>query len=471
MTTRRLRTQWPVILVSAAVACAIVIAGTFVFVRSREAMEDQIRSRLSSTAAAAALHFDGEAIDMIRSASDVGSPDYNEVVRRLDQLRGIEGIRFAYILRRTDDANILAFVADADAARSPVELDDNANGVIESDEEPGYPGDLYDISEIPALQHDAFGAPTADDEITYDQWGALISGYAPIRRDDGSVAAVLGVDMDAAEFSRLSESVFSPGALVLLFIAALAASIVIGFAWERRQVAVLSRINSERSGLLRLTFHQLGEPLTIMKWSLETLRDEANSPEIKKLVQDHIVCMDEGLGRLNSIIDTLQLAEKVDLNTLEYLPVPGSLKELVDNAVNEWSSSLHKRKQRVHVFMDEDVTLPLDKTLLMLVFRQVLVNAIEYSDDGSEISIRVSKGRNGVEIAVQDEGCGIPPSDMVHLFEKYRRAGNAHLKKPDGNGLGLYIARGVIERAGGRMWVESELGKGTVVYFTLPITA
>jgi signal transduction histidine kinase len=469
MTTRRFAPSWPILLLSAVVALCILSTGVFFYMRAQSVMEHQLRSHLISIAAASAIAIDGDAIDRIDSIDDLQNPVYLMTIKRLQQLRAQTGMRFLYILRRTDDPRSLVFVADADAALTDEQLDVNGNGHVDADEEAGYPGEIYDISDIPMLQDEAFRHPSADDEVTVDQWGILVSGYAPIYRKDGTVSAVLGVDMRADEFFKLSRRIFTPEAMGVVFLAALAAAGGIIASWERRRIAILKRINSERSGLLRLTFHQLGEPLTIMKWSLETLREETENHELKKLVDEHVVCMDEGLGRLNSIIDTLQLAEKVDLNTLEYLPIPSSLRALIDNAVNEWSSSLHSRKMSVKVQMNDDITLPMDTTLLGLVLRQLLVNSIEYSDDGSEIVIAVTPGRSSVEVAVKDTGCGIPEKDMEHLFEKYRRAGNAHLKKPDGNGLGLYIAKGVVEKAGGRIWVESTQGKGTTVHFTLPL--
>jgi signal transduction histidine kinase len=469
MTQRRFRPSWPVIFLSALVAGAIILSGIFFYVRAQSVMEQQLRSHLVSIAAASALAIDGDLIDGIDSAGDLQNPVYLETIRHLQNLRQQTGMRFVYILRRTDDSDNLAFVADADAALTPQQLDVNNNGTVDPDEESGYPGELYDITETPMLQGEAFEHPVADPAITVDQWGTLISGYAPILRKDGSVSAVLGVDMYADEFFRQSRRIFTPEAMGMVFLTALAAAGTIIASWERRRVSMLKRINNERSGLLRLTFHQLGEPLTIMKWSLETLRDETENPELKKLVDEHVVCMDEGLGRLNSIIDTLQLAEKVDLNTLEYLPVPSSLRALIDNAVNEWDSSLRAHGVKIDIQMKEDIDLPLDKTLLSLVLRQLLVNAIEYSDDKSVITVAVTPGRTSVEVAISDTGCGIPAKDMEHLFEKYRRASNAHLKKPDGNGLGLYIAKGIVEKAGGHIWVESEQGKGTTVRFILPL--
>lgn len=470
MTTRRIIPSWPVLVLSAFVAGGIILTGMFFYTRAQRVLDRQMRSHLTSVAAAAALAIDGDLLDRIDGPGDLQHPVYLDTIDRLQRLREQTGMRFVYLLRRTDDPATLAFVADADAALTPEQLDVNRNGVVDSDEEAGYPGELYDISETQKLQGEAFKRPVADDTVSVDQWGILVSAYAPVYRSDGSVSAVIGLDMRADDFLRQSRSIFTPEAMMIVFLGAIIAAVSIVASWQRRRVSILKRINSERSGLLRLTFHQLGEPLTIMKWSLETLREETENHELKKLVDEHVLCMDEGLGRLNSIIDTLQLAEKVDLDTLEYLPVPGSLRAVIDNAINEWSSSLRAHNMTVDIRMDDDIQLPIDKSLINLVLRQILVNAIEYSDDNSTIVIAVTLGRTSVDVAVSDTGVGIPARDMEHLFEKYRRAGNAHLKKPDGNGLGLYIAKGIVEKAGGRIWVESQQSEGTTVHFTLPLS-
>jgi len=467
------RPQWQLIVVTLTVMAAIIVMSVYFFNRTSVIMREQLKEKMTAIASATAAHIDGDLLDQINGAGSMDSPFFYDIVSTLNATRdSAPGIRFAYILRKTQDPMLLEFVADADALATEQELDVNGNGTVDPDEEGSYPGDIYEIAEIPELQGEAFERATASKDIYVDQWGHLISGYAPVRRfSTGEINAVLAIDMTADEFIAESYGAFSPAALLVLLALGTLASVLVYALFENRRIIFLEKINAERSGLLRLTFHQLGEPLTIMKWSLESLRDETENPELKKLVEEHVICMDEGLGRLNSIIDTLQLAEKVDLNTLEYMPVPTSLRALVDNAVTEWTSSLHKRNQQMHVLMNEDVMLPIDKTLLMLVFRQILVNAIEYAEEGTEVSISVERRLRHVEITVSDEGCGIPADDMPHLFEKYRRASNAHLKKPDGNGLGLYIAKGIIEKAGGRIWVKSEEKKGTSVTFTLPLAA
>ncbi len=461
--------HWPIILVSSLIAFSIVVIGALFYVRARDTMQEEIRTRLQHIATAAALSIDGDLLDAIHGPLDMSTPEFTYIVGLLQHIQELPDIRFVYVLRKTELPTLLEFVADADALRPARDLDLNGNGMVDRDEAPGYPGELYDVTDIPLLQGTVFTESTADRTPTVDQWGPVFSGYAPIRRGStGEAIAVLGVDMQAEDFFTMSQSIFSPLALLFVFAIALFVAGFVAVYAEERQMDVLRKIDNERSGLLRLTFHQIGEPLTIMKWSLETLRSQFESPELRQLVEEHVITMDEGLGRLNSIIDTLQMAEKVDLDTLEYVPAPVSLRSLLDNAVEEWGSGPQKRGLQIVTEMDGDRTLQLDASLIGIVLRQLLTNAIEYSNDNGVIVLRVTDDRRGVRIAVEDHGHGIPAADLPRLFVKYRRASNAHLKKPDGNGLGLYIAKGIVEKAGGRIWVESREGQGTTVSFTLP---
>ena len=456
-----------------ALLVVICVAGTGVwfFGYAKTVMQHQIKERLETIAAAGALHIDGDDLDAIQDSRDMDTPVYRDLVMTLKGMQDLPDIRFSYILRKTDDANILAFVADADSLSTVRDLDINGNGIIDIDEEPSFPGEEYDITSNAALQGVAFTEPTTDSDVVYDKWGPTMSGYAPIRRrSTGEINAVLGIDMRADDYLAVSQSIFSPGALLFVLVSGVVVAAAIIVLWNRRQIAMLRKINSERSGLLKLTFHQLGEPLTIMKWSLETLREQTENEDLRRIVDEHVTCMDEGLGRLNSIIDTLQQAEKVDLNTLEYLPAPTSLDTVLKNAIAEWQSSLSARGQRIDLVLEaNDIVFPFDRTMVGLVLRQLLQNAIEFSPKGGVITVRVERRRKGAAVSIEDRGCGIPRADMEHIFEKYRRAGNAHLMKPDGNGLGLYFTKGVVERAGGTIHIESKEHQGTKVVFTLPM--
>ena len=464
-----IRKHWLVITISLLIAVVFAFVGTDFYLQTRNTMKTELSLRLEDTAAAAALFINGDALDGIHTIADKKKPAFIDVVHRLKSMRSMHDVRFAYIMRQTKDPMTLDFIADADSLSTDAELDVNHNGVVDPDEAASNPGDAYDIHQLPVLQGPAFQAPASDDKVTYDQWGPLISGYAPIRRANGSVAAIIGIDMKGDQYASLSESAFTPLALLFVILTGffIASSLIV--LWEWHQVSLLSRVNQERSGLLKLTFHQLGEPLTIMKWSLETLREKTDTHrKLKKIVDEHVVCMDEGLGRLNSIIDTLQWAEKVDLGTIEYHPQKTSLRTFLENAIGEWQSSIAKRNQKVEIAMKGEVTFPFDYAMTSIVMRQLLQNAIEYSPLGSTIAIRVKTTPVHGVVSIEDHGFGIPKADMEHLFEKYLRASNAGTHKPDGNGLGLYIAKGIVESAGGRIWIESIEGRGTTVTFTLP---
>lgn len=467
---RVLRAHAPMLVGALVLFAAIASLTVTLFLRSERALEQQLRETLRAAAVSAALSVDGDDLGSIRGPSDMLRPEY---VRAASMLRGmideIPQIRFAYILRRTDNPSVLEFVADADATRSNAELDENGNGVIDPDEEPSYPGELYDISKVPALQRDAFERSTTDASITVDQWGALLSGYAPIRsRSTGEVVAVLGIDMDAAEFRSLARGALSPfAALIILMLAGMLAAGV-ALLIESRLLQSASRVNAERSGLLQLTFHQLGEPITILQWAIETVEGAKDDlPTLQKILPDNLADMREGVRRLGSIIDTLQEAEKVELGVFQNKPVEQSLKRVIEEVAGIVSQPTPEGLGRVAVEAD-DVAHSFDPHLLKIVLRRLVENALEFSRPDTVVRVRAGTEGALLRIDVVDHGCGIPADEVPRMFEKYRRASNASTMKPDGNGLGLYIAKGIVEIMGGAISVRSQEGVGTTFTILLP---
>lgn len=465
---RFLRIHGPMI-VGAVVLLATVGGLTLsLFVRSSAALERQLRETLRATAVTAAHAIDGDDLAFIAGPEDMAKPEYVRVWGVLrNVVADVPQARFAYVLRRTDDPDTLSFVADADAyAGAPIlAADRDGNGTVDSDEEPSYPGERYDVADIPALRDRAFREPTTDPRITIDQWGTLLSGYAPVRsHTTGEVVAVLGIDMDAAEFVRNTRSILSPFAVILIMILTCILAAGVALLVESRQLSALARVNAERSGLLQLTFHQLGEPITILQWAIESLDDGKDDVEtLKKILPENLVDMHEGVRRLGSIIDTLQEAEKVELRAFENHPVEQDLKTFTEEAVAIAAPS----STRVSIEAS-DGTFSFDPHLLTIVLRRIIENALEFSRADTAVRVRAMGDGRWLGFDVSDAGCGIPSKDLPRLFEKYRRASNATNMKPDGNGLGLYIARGILEIMGGDIHIESTEGQGTTVSIRVP---
>jgi two-component system sensor histidine kinase VicK len=114
-------------------------------------------------------------------------------------------------------------------------------------------------------------------------------------------------------------------------------------------------------------------------------------------------------------------------------------------------------------------TVKLDKRLTRMTIENLLTNAVKYTPENGKVNFTVEKRGNMLHCEVSDTGCGIPKAEQAHAFDKLFRASNVR-NKIEGNGFGLYVAKGAIESQGGKIWFESTEGKGTTFYVELPIT-
>jgi signal transduction histidine kinase len=433
-------------------------------------MEDRLQESLQAIATVAADQFDAVEIERIRGRASLSSPTFRDVVERLERIReSVPRIKFAYIMRRTDDPMILEFVADADSLATPQKLDENANGVVEPDEAGSLPGDPYDVREIPALwRNAAFDHPSVDADVTIDQWGMLVSGYAPIRDEQGRSVAVLGIDMDAADYATLSTSVFSPIVFLLFLIAAVCSGVGLTmYLWLKRTDAE-RRIDRERSGLLLMSLHQIGTPLTIFKWSLDELHDQMEHGVRPDDFRETLQNMEAGTAQLDSILTELTAASQIEGGSFPYAPKATAIRPIVDRVIAGLAAELNRRDQHVHLLVTTELKAAADPEGLTTILRELLSNASTFSPSGSEITVAARLRPHVLEIDVVDRGCGICPHDLPFIFDKFFRGSQAHLHQPNGNGLGLFIAKGIVERAGGHIEIDSIEDEGTTARIRLP---
>lgn len=448
------------------VIVSIAVIGVVLFARSHRVMREQLREYLRATAAAAAMQFDGMDMTDFRTAKALETKRFATIAGKLGALRNaIPSIRYAYIMERTDHPDALLFLADADALAGLAELDKNGNGLVDADEQPSFPGDLYDITNVPALQGPAFEHPTVDDDVTVDAWGQLMSGYAPIHNANGVTTAILGIDMEADAFERLSYSIFSFESLVLLFCGAFLLAVYVGLEMWRRRMEAAEQLEADRRALLDLASHQFGAPLTTFKWWLEILKEREGG----KLCKESDVCvqMDEGIRRMDEIVRALR---SVDVAEATDHKASCDLGAAAEQSMHEARLVLSRKKQTCT--LDVPPALPqvrVDAALLRGVLEELIENASSYSPDASCIVLKAEYRGSMVHVAVTDTGDGIAPSELPHIAQKFMRGRTAFRRKPVGNGLGLWIVRSIVERAKGKFWVESTLGKGTTVHLELPI--
>ncbi len=460
----------PVMAISIAVCALVVGLGWMFWMRGQSILRSDLRDRLRSTASIASNLIDAKDIQMIHSANEMDTPAFRRLVDALQSIRhGDSHVRYAYIMRKTDDPLILEFVADADALGTMEDLDVNHNGIVESDEEGSHPGERYEITDMPKLQGEAFEYATVDTAFTKDQWGILISGYAPIRDAKGTTVAVLGIDMVANDFITLSQRIFSPFALLAVVLAGLFIAGLMQWDAVARKEAVNAMINKERSGLLQLALHRLGTPLTIFKWSLEILADCAGGKSCPiEDIDTHIRLMRTGITSMDDVLHQLLEVEQVEGGGVRNNPRPTPVRAAVASVIEDLQNTWEPKGQGILTDRSCDTTVNIDPNILKGVLREIVQNACTFSPNDASIRVSALCKRGEIAISVTDTGCGVPPTEHHRIFQKFARGSNAHLYHPNGTGLGLYIARQVVEHAGGKIWMESEEGKGTTVTFTLP---
>ena len=239
----------------------------------------------------------------------------------------------------------------------------------------------------------------------------------------------------------------------------------LGLLGELAGVSAIVRDIGERRALERLqqeflamASHELRTPVTAIKGHAQLMRRQGR---YSAGAVDTIVAQADQLGRL---IDDLLLASQLEAERLELRPAEV---DLVAEA--RAAARLGAEGPAIRV---EAPAGPLivwaDRQRLGQVFANLLTNAVKYSPEGGEIVLRVSALAGEARVAVIDRGVGIPPEALPHLFSRFYRVA-ATAERTQGLGLGLYITRRIVEAHGGRIDVESELGRGSTFTVTLPV--
>jgi len=215
--------------------------------------------------------------------------------------------------------------------------------------------------------------------------------------------------------------------------------------------------------------HQLRTPLSGIRWAMSLILD-GSVGEVKEEQRELIKKSYDSVNRLNLLINDLLDIDKLETEkkTLNFVPVDIAL--LLKDILNELDGQISQKKIKVSFDPKvEGIEPELDKGSVQVVFQNLVENAVRYTKEGGEVRIEVEKEPKAVHVSVEDNGIGIPRNQQKSIFTRFFRAGNAQLMEPDGSGLGLYITKQIVDRHKGKMWFESEEGKGTVFHVTLPL--
>jgi signal transduction histidine kinase len=226
----------------------------------------------------------------------------------------------------------------------------------------------------------------------------------------------------------------------------------------------LEKLDQSKSDFIAVAAHELKTPLTLVDGYAAMLRDALNSRNLTAYELDLLNGIHNGTRRLKAIIDDMIDVSLIDNNLLSLNFQPVWINRILHVLENELHSVIQERQQTLTIqdFPGSGEMTFGDPERLLQVFRNVLTNAIKYTPDGGSITVDGRKLPGFIEVVVKDTGIDIDPEDQLLIFDKFARLGKTDLHsssktkfKGGGPGLGLHIARGIVEAHGGAIWVES----------------
>jgi len=227
----------------------------------------------------------------------------------------------------------------------------------------------------------------------------------------------------------------------------------------------LSELDRLKSDFVAIVSHELQTPLTVILGYASFLKEEATGAASEQL--DAVM---RSALRLRSLIDDVINLRHIETGEAELELEHLSLNELVTAIMTEFASLAEARKQSVSIELaSQPPMVEADRQKLHLVLANLLSNAIKFTPEGGRIQVEVETRGNEVWVSVRDTGIGIPPRKQERIFDRFYQVEPSLTRRFGGMGLGLSIAKGMVELHGGRIWVESVEGMGSSFTFALPL--
>ena len=250
-------------------------------------------------------------------------------------------------------------------------------------------------------------------------------------------------------------------------------------AWQEKSLGtmiVLHDISREKmiegmkTEFVSLAAHQLRTPLSAIKWTVKMLLDGdvgALTNEQKEIIGKTYRSNERMIGLINDLLNVTRIEEGRYL----YKPNLAELDKIVSVVVNSHNEEIKRKGLKIEVKKPRTKfpKVRMDEEKIMLAVQNLLENAIKYTPAGGTIEISLKDEKKEVLFKIKDTGVGIPKDQQARIFSKFFRGANVVRMDTEGSGLGVFLAKNIVDAHGGKIWFESEEGKGTSFFFTLPV--
>ena len=243
---------------------------------------------------------------------------------------------------------------------------------------------------------------------------------------------------------------------------------VMGIVVIFNDITEIRSIERMKTAFVSTVSHELRTPLTSIKGFICTLLQDVDGFYDAETVHEFYVIIDQECDRLTRLISDLLNVSRIEAGrALDLNPGPVNLPDVVSKVVAAQKS--YTNKHEFSVQLEDDLpTIVADNDKVDQILTNLTNNAVKYSPKGGTITVSGKQSNGVIQMAVTDQGMGIPKEHIEKLFDRFHRIDNRDTRKVGGTGIGLYLVKHLVEAHGGRIWVESEEGKGSSFIFELP---
>lgn len=241
-------------------------------------------------------------------------------------------------------------------------------------------------------------------------------------------------------------------------------------------VVVLHDISKEeelerlREDFTAMMVHELRAPLTAVRGASNTLLSHTDDFSAEKK-EEYLHMIEDSSKNMLEIVNDLLDAAKIEVGKFQISKVATDLAKLLKDKVQQLEPVALEKGLKMEIDLPpEEVTLELDPVRIGQVITNLISNAIKFTQEG-KIEVSLDKRESQATVSIKDTGEGIDSKDQIRLFSKFGQLTSNQPRTAEGTGLGLVIAKGIIESHGGKIWLESEIGKGSTFSFNLPLSS
>jgi signal transduction histidine kinase len=229
----------------------------------------------------------------------------------------------------------------------------------------------------------------------------------------------------------------------------------------------LSQLNADKDHFISILGHDLKSPFNNILGFSEILNDEIenlNKEEIKDIAKN----IHKSAQITNNLLDEILLWARTQQGKIPFNPIYISFEDICMNILEILNPIANAKNITINYPAKDPINVYADNDMLKTVMRNIVSNAIKFTNTGGTISITAKQKKSSVTISVSDNGIGITPENLTKLFNISDVITTTGTAKETGTGLGLLLCKEFVEKHGGKIWVESEVGKGSDFKFTLP---